>query len=145
SLTLRSRDLTVPGRKLSVSYQLLSGKKTTRVLETQTGDGGVSGGELVLPANTADGEDTLIASNPEREFTAVKRRFLVRSGGAQAKSHDLTAASKKLQIEFFPEGGDLISGVESRVYFRVQNATGRLVEFQGRVVDGHGHEVARLA
>jgi hypothetical protein len=144
SLTLRSRDLIVPGRKLSVSYQLLSGKKTTRVLETQTGDGGISGGELVLPTNTADGEYTLIASSPEREFTAVKRRLLVRSGAAQAKSHDQAAASKKLQIEFFPEGGDLIAGVESRVYFRVQDATGRLVEFHGRVVDGHGHEVARL-
>jgi hypothetical protein len=145
SLTLRSRDLAVPERKLSVNYQLLSGNKTTRVLETQTGEGGVSGGELILPANTKDGEYTLIALNPEREFTAVKRRFLVRWGAAQDKSLDIAQASKKLQIELFPEGGDLIAGVESQVYFRVQDAAGRLVGFQGRLVDGHGHEVATVA
>jgi hypothetical protein len=49
---------------------------------------------------------------------------------------------KKLQVEFFPEGGDLVAGVPNRVYFQARTTLDRPAELQGRVVDERGETVA---
>jgi hypothetical protein len=46
---------------------------------------------------------------------------------------------KKLQLEFFPEGGDLVRGVPIRVYFQARTMLGKPAEIQGRVVDQSGN------
>jgi hypothetical protein len=43
---------------------------------------------------------------------------------------------KTVRVEFFPEGGDLVAGVEDRVYFRAQTPDGKPVEFRGELFDG---------
>jgi hypothetical protein len=52
---------------------------------------------------------------------------------------------KKLRVEFFPEGGDLVAGVRNRVYFQVRTPAGKPAELTGHVVDARGKVVARLA
>ncbi len=49
-----------------------------------------------------------------------------------------------LDIEFFPEGGDLIAGVPNRVYFQARTKANRPADIAGRIVDDAGLEVARL-
>jgi uncharacterized protein YfaS (alpha-2-macroglobulin family) len=49
---------------------------------------------------------------------------------------------KKLNIEFFPEGGDLVAGVNNRVYFQVRTTLDKPAELKGKVVDDAGKEVA---
>ena len=49
---------------------------------------------------------------------------------------------EKVEVEFFPEGGDLAEGLESRVYFASRDAHGKPVQLKGEVVDDRGAEVA---
>ena len=41
----------------------------------------------------------------------------------------------KLEVEFFPEGGDMIAGVPNRVYFQSRTTLGKPAEIKGRIVD----------
>jgi hypothetical protein len=47
-------------------------------------------------------------------------------------------------VEFFPEGGELVAGLRSRVYFEAQNAQGRPVALAARILDRQGHEVPQV-
>ena len=47
-----------------------------------------------------------------------------------------------LSLGVFPEGGDLVAGVPSRVYFMAKSMIGKPADIEGRVVDDQGHEVA---
>jgi len=50
----------------------------------------------------------------------------------------------KVEVQFYPEGGDLVAGLENRVYFHGYDPLGEPVHLQGRVVDGSGSEVAQV-
>ncbi|MCS7047562.1 MAG: hypothetical protein NZO58_14490, partial [Gemmataceae bacterium] len=50
----------------------------------------------------------------------------------------------RLQVEFFPEGGDLVQGVANRVYVQVRNTLGRPARLKGRIVDQSGAVVAHV-
>ena len=44
--------------------------------------------------------------------------------------------TKNLQVEFFPEGGEMIEGVPGRVYFMVRTPTGKPADLKGYITDG---------
>lgn len=48
---------------------------------------------------------------------------------------EITGTKSPLDIQFFPEGGNLLSGVETVVAFRVVNANGKGVAFTGEIQD----------
>src|SRR5262249_22091189 len=43
---------------------------------------------------------------------------------------------RELRVEFFPEGGDLVAGVPSRVYFQVRTPSGKAADLKGTLTDG---------
>ncbi len=47
-------------------------------------------------------------------------------------------ATRRLTLEFFPEGGDLIAGVPNRVYFRATTSFGKPADVTGTLTDGAG-------
>jgi hypothetical protein len=51
---------------------------------------------------------------------------------------------KKLHIEFFPEGGDLVAGVPNRVYFQARTTLDKPAELKGNIVDDAGKDVAAV-
>jgi hypothetical protein len=51
---------------------------------------------------------------------------------------------KKLQIEFFPEGGDLVAGVLNHVYFQARTTLDKPAELSGHLVDEDGQVAATL-
>jgi hypothetical protein len=53
-------------------------------------------------------------------------------------SRTIPIVLKKLQVEFFPEGGDLIAGTENRVYFQVRTTLDKPGDLRGRLVDEGG-------
>lgn len=50
----------------------------------------------------------------------------------------------KLNLDLFPEGGDLVAGLPSRVYFQALKPSGKPAEIAGVVLDGDGAEIATL-
>ncbi|MFL5330395.1 MAG: MG2 domain-containing protein [Gemmataceae bacterium] len=66
-------------------------------------------------------------------------------GGAnESLSKPVPVIVKKLLVEFYPEGGDLVAGVTNRVYFQALTPLGKAAELRGRLVDNAGATVARL-
>ncbi|SET35990.1 MG2 domain-containing protein [Hymenobacter actinosclerus] len=54
------------------------------------------------------------------------------------------ATAAKTDLQFFPEGGNLVDELESEVGFRAVDAQGRGVAVQGTILDARGQEVARF-
>src|SRR5262249_54396895 len=54
------------------------------------------------------------------------------------------ASASAVAVQFFPEGGDLVSGLPARVYFQALDARGQPTAVEGVVVDRQGREAARL-
>lgn len=52
---------------------------------------------------------------------------------------------KKLDFAFFPEGGQLLSGTPSRIYFEAKNPIGKPADVEGKIVDDHGNVAATFA
>lgn len=46
--------------------------------------------------------------------------------------------------QFFPEGGDLVAGIRSRVAFRVTDQSGKGISFRGAILDERNDTVARF-
>lgn len=55
------------------------------------------------------------------------------------------AVAGGVQLRFFPEGGDYIDGVESRIAFKATGPDGLPAEVQGTVVDAKGAKLASFA
>ena len=50
----------------------------------------------------------------------------------------------RVDVDFYPEGGDLAAGLENRVYFVGRDPIGEPVHLQGVVLDQNGHAVAAV-
>ncbi len=66
------------------------------------------------------------------------------SGVTESVSKRIPIVLKKVKLSFFPEGGQLVSGLSSRVYFEAKNMIGKPADIEGRVEDDHGVAVAKF-
>src|SRR5207302_5701865 len=82
-----------------------------------------------LPPKIGRGEGTLMLG-----FTddATKERIV----------RPVPIVLKKLLVDFYPEGGELVAGVPNRIYFQAQTTLNKPAELRGRVVDQDGREAA---
>ncbi|HJT32863.1 MAG TPA: MG2 domain-containing protein [Pirellulales bacterium] len=94
----------------------------------------------------ADGTSQIEFTLPEQiSAGAGQLAVAIDDGGTQetiAKTVPINLG--KIEVEFFPEGGDLAAGLENRVYFLGRDPLGKPVHLEGRVVDRAGQEVATL-
>lgn len=96
-----------------------------------TDSNGEIGVRFSLPAQIAKGEASL-----SLQFTdGANVETIVRS---------IPIVLKKLQVDFFPEGGDLVAGVSNRVYFQARTTLDRPAELKGRIVDKNGTPIAEI-
>lgn len=126
--------------------ELVSARRAIVARRTLRLRAGMAPGDLALP-------DTLPAGTYQlRAYTNWMRNagpaFFFRRPlavlDAQGSLPVAPLAAAKTDLQFFPEGGNLIDGVESEVGFRAIDGHGHGVDVQGNVLDGQGHEVARF-
>jgi len=60
------------------------------------------------------------------------------------KTTPLTVPNENMDIQFFPEGGELVNGVRSRVAFKAIGTNGLGVNIKGIIVDNDNNEVAEF-
>ncbi|MDB5141681.1 MAG: hypothetical protein JWQ66_394 [Mucilaginibacter sp.] len=108
---------------------------------------GVGSGSLYIPVSVSNGSYKLRAytnwmKNFSPDYYFEKQVNIInplRSPDAQSKE---TAA---YDVQFFPEGGNLIAGISSKVAFKVTAPNGKgLSTFRGTVIDQHNDTVARF-
>jgi hypothetical protein len=107
---------------------------------------GRGGGSLFLPASLSSGNFLLRAytrwmKNFDSDFFFHKKITIVNTF---VKLDRGITRNTSLDIQFFPEGGNWISGVEGKVGFKVADANGRGVEFSGSLIDERNDTLLRF-
>ena len=77
--------------------------------------------------------------------------FIIEDGGVvETASKTLPILLQTMDIAFYPEGGDLVAGIASRVYLQAKRPDGKPADIEGRIVEMEGEKpgtlpVAKLA
>ncbi|MDB4956835.1 MAG: A-macroglobulin complement component, partial [Myxococcales bacterium] len=72
--------------------------------------------------------------------------ILVEDGGVtESIQKRIPIAMKTLQLAVFPEGGDLVEGLPSRVYFMAKTTIGKPADIEGKVLDDRDRLVAEFS
>ncbi|HTW94404.1 MAG TPA: MG2 domain-containing protein [Tepidisphaeraceae bacterium] len=104
-----------------------------RVYEGQAkvdGNGNVSV-QFALPRNIDRGDGTLTLA--------------VQDGGVvEPISKTIPILLKTIDVAFYPEGGDLVAGLDQRVYLEARTAAQKPADLVGEIVDSAGHAVAQV-
>ncbi len=88
-------------------------------------------------ATDKDGNAAIKFTLPPGDLDDATLTVTVRNAGVtETLVRKVPLASRKLDVEFFPEGGDLVVGVPCKVYFRATTNTGKPADVQGVLTDG---------
>ena len=90
----------------------------------------------IIAWRTASQREKDVAGGPRGRPIAEKTAA---SGSDKSNRSD---KPEKVEVEFFPEGGELAEGLENRVYFTSRDARGMPVQLKGVVADDRGAAVA---
>ncbi|MBP6731051.1 MAG: hypothetical protein KA149_03275 [Chitinophagales bacterium] len=66
-------------------------------------------------------------------------------GTTESISRSVPIVLNKITMEFYPEGGDMVANVNSRVAFRAQNEFGKAADIEGIIVDSKGAFVTKFS
>jgi hypothetical protein len=66
-------------------------------------------------------------------------------GQTESINRSIPIVLNQISLELFPEGGDLIENLESRIAFRAKNERGKPADIKGIVLDKNGKEVGQFS
>ncbi len=67
------------------------------------------------------------------------------NGSTESISRSVPILLNNLKLDFFPEGGDLVDGLESRVAFKALNSFGKPADVEGVLLSASGSTLAQFA
>ena len=103
---------------------------------------GTSSGQLELPDSLASGTYTIRAYT--RTMYELSRDFVFRKGiFVYGKKDPVSTAgpTASIRLVFFPEGGNLVSGLNSNVAFRATDAAGHPLQLAGKIRNSKGEDL----
>ncbi|WP_428328696.1 TonB-dependent receptor [Mucilaginibacter sp.] len=116
----------------NVSYEVKIGGKTIGRGKGQTDDIGNINISFSSKQAGAVKNGKIITSLQISDKTTVEKQIL------------LKATSGNVDVQFFPEGGNLVNGNDSKIAFKAIGADGLGTDVKGIVVDGQNKEVANF-
>jgi len=130
----------------SVIYvELLNSERKVLQRDVLYAPGGIAYGDFELAPWLREGKYLLRAytnymRNGSEEFFFKKEITILNPNDRQKN----TAPNDQpdIDVQFFPEGGNLVSGVENRIAFKAIDQTGRSVEVEGEVIDDENQVVS---
>lgn len=132
---VHTEDLT-PVKASSVAYLDLIDSRGTSVLQNkiETGETTRNGGSVFIPQRLASGTYTLVGSTLKADRSFTKKIVVL---NPFAILDTLTLPPKNTYtVRFFPEGGTLVKGIETRVGYKVSDAYGKGVKASLQLPDG---------
>ena len=107
-------------------------------------EGGMASGHITLPDSLATGKYLLTAytkwmQNFDTDYFFT-REITVFSNIISEKA-EATEIHPDISLTFFPEGGNLIEGIPSRVAFKMTDRNGNGIDGNGKIVDKNGSEI----
>ncbi len=93
--------------------------------------------EVAPTATDANGDGAVLFTLPKGDLADVSLSVRVQVNGVvETIAKPVPLATRRLSVEFFPEGGDLIAGVPNRVYVRATTPAGKPADLTGTLSDG---------
>ncbi|MGI8583702.1 MAG: hypothetical protein ACR2KX_16000 [Chitinophagaceae bacterium] len=110
---------------------------------------GSGNGSLLLPSTLLSGNYILrgytsLMKNFDAEFYFKKNITIINTFKNESAAQKNVADSNKYDIQFFPEGGYLVNDLQSKVAFRVTDASGKGIDFNGAVIDDKNDTVVQF-
>jgi anti-sigma factor RsiW len=94
----------------------------------------------VAPTSTDDAGNASFKFTLPKDVEEIKEASIGMSvtvgGVTEGFPKPVPLTTRRLTVEFFPEGGDLIAGVPNRVYFRATTAAGKPADVSGTLMLG---------
>lgn len=93
------------------------------------------------------GDITLDFSNDKpflRSNGRINATLKITDNATVEKTIPIKATSSSVDVQFFPEGGDLVNGIRSRVAFKALGADGLGKSISGYVQDNEGNKIALI-
>ncbi len=108
---------------------------------------GESGGSIIIPVSLASGTYVFRAytnwmKNFSPEYFFEKAIRIINPNMLQPDSS--VVKIKRYDIQFFPEGGNLVQNIQSKVGFRITDAYGRGLDCEGLLFNGNGDTILRF-
>jgi len=110
----------------------------------------VASGTFQLPPQATPGVYILVARANDGTWPEQRLPFTVcqkqdtPSLAASKPAGENTANLDGVNVSFFAEGGNLVAGLENRVYFLARDASGKPLHLTGHVLDDQDQEVAAV-
>ncbi len=119
-ITAVDRNL-APLKSENLEYEFTSGGNLIKKGTVQLDENGANTLGLTLPISASDKGSELILTWNENEEYGISRKFI------------LPFSSRSIDIQFLPEGGDLISGFNNKVAVRAVYPNGSPVQLSGKI------------
>ncbi len=132
-----------------IAYVEVLDRDKKPVLQTKVSlSKGKGNGSLLLPQTLTSDQYTIRAythwmKNFAPEFFFEKQLTLVNTLYAQEET-ETRSKERKYDIQFFPEGGNLVQGIESKVAFRAVNQEGKGIRFRGFLLSHKNDTLVRF-
>jgi hypothetical protein len=157
------RDYRVPRLRTDLQFTRKAygpGDAVTATLEASLAEGGIPAGAKVVATAVVDGADIPVGVTTLDERGRCSVSFalpaeLTRGDGTLAlrvedgglretAARTIPIVLNRVDLEFFPEGGDLVADVPCRVYFDARTPRKEPADVSGRVMDSRGVVVAQV-
>lgn len=144
---VNAADNHLPGLS-KVAYAEISDKDEQPVLQAKILlEKGTANGFLSLPASLPSGNYIFRAytnwmKNFDADFYFQKTLTVINT--SNNKTPDTAKTLKRFDIQFFPEGGDLVNGLQSKVAFRMTDESGTGIDFNGAIISEDNDTVVRF-
>jgi hypothetical protein len=137
-----------PASTSTVVYLEILDRDNTPIIQTKVSiQEGKGNGSIALPASL--GSDNYIVraytnwmKNFDSDFYYQQSISIVNPFRSLTKTEK--KAESKLDIQFFPEGGQLVNGIKSKIACRVVSETGHGVDYRGFILSVQGDTITRF-
>ncbi|WP_448103723.1 TonB-dependent receptor [Pedobacter panaciterrae] len=116
----------------AVRYELKEGYKSIATGGGKTNESGEL--SVSLPSSKSE----------KAGSTYILTRITIADGENVPKSFPIKRASQQTDVQFFPEGGNLVNDIWTKVGVKVVGANGLGVSVQGVIIDNENKEVSKL-
>lgn len=106
----------------------------------------VDGNEQRQDLQTTNGKVEVkfkLPENIDRGEASLSVQFFD-GGNTETIVRPVPVVLKKLFVDFYPEGGDLVAGVPNRVYFQVHTTIGKPADLRGKIIDEDGNVITKV-
>jgi hypothetical protein len=138
-----------PDELSKVVYLEIINKDNVAVLKTKVAvTDGHGSGSLFLPSSLASGNYVVLAYTQwMRNFSSESffRQPLTIVNPFVKLNPPQTVSSSDFDVQFFPEGGNLVDGIKNTVGFRVVGKEGKGITFKGALLDEKKDTVVRFS